>query len=143
MSEILHITAEQFTKRLVHLCLRGLLNIPKDLTDQHILLKSAAMSIGTAGPLTEKELNDPLKAWLDMVNAAPEIDRVSLRRWMVDMGYLSRDSVGSRYEVRPCGVNLAKFDPAIEQFSTAEILQSAREEVERRKQAYLQKAKGA
>ena len=143
MSETIHITAEQFTKRLVHLCLRGLLNIPIDLTDQHILLKSAALSIGTAGPLTEKELNDPLQAWLDMVNAAAEIDRVSLRRWMVDMGYLSRDAVGSRYEVRPCGVNLAEFDPAIDQLSTAEVLQSAREEVERRKQAYLQKAKGA
>ena len=40
------LSAEQFSKRLVNLCLRsGLGGMPKDETDQHILLKSAVLLV--------------------------------------------------------------------------------------------------
>lgn len=49
------ITSEQFSKRLVNLCLlSGLSGMPKDEIDQHILLKSAILLFGNASPLTEK-----------------------------------------------------------------------------------------
>ncbi len=143
MKNTLKITAEQFTKRLVDLCLRGLAGIPKGQNDQQILLKSAAMSIRTNKPLTEKELNDRLQAWLDLVGAGKNFDHVSLRRWLVDSGYLTRDSLGRQYEISQPGPHPALFEPAIEQLETGAILQAAREEAERRKQTYLQKAKGA
>ena len=142
MKDNLTITTEQYTRRLLNLCLRGLAGIPKDQSDQHILMKSAAMSIGATGPLTEKELTNRLQAWLDVVKAGNDLDRVSLRRWLVDHGYLTRDSLGMQYEVAQPGSHAALFEPAIEQLDTAILLQAAREEMERKKQAYLQKAKG-
>lgn len=141
MQENLTITAEQFTKRLVSLCLRGLVGIPKDKADQHILMKSAVMTIGVTKQLSEKELNDRLQAWLEVVKAGSELDRVSIRRWLVDNGYLIRDNQGSRYEIAQPGPLSVIFDPAIEQLESAAILLSAREEMERRKQAFMQKAK--
>jgi len=126
----------------VNLCLCGLAGIPKDQNDQHILLKSAVMSIRTNKPLTEKELNDRLQTWLDLVGAGKNLDRVSLRRWLVDSGYLTRDGLGSQYEIALPEPHPGLFEPAIEQLDTAAILQVAREEMERKKQAYLQKAKG-
>ncbi len=143
MKDNLTITTEQYTRRLVNLCLRGLAGIPKDQSDQHILMKSATMSIGITGPLTEKELTNHLQAWLDVVKAGHDLDRVSLRRWLVDNGYLIRDSLGTQYKVAQPGPDAALFEPAIEQLDTAAILQAAREEMERKKQAYLQNAKGA
>jgi hypothetical protein len=143
MKDNLVITTEQYTRRLVNLCLRGLAGIPKDQSDQHILMKSAAMSINVTGPLTEKELTNRLQNWLTVVKAGNDLDRVSLRRWLVDNGYLTRDSLGTQYEVAQPGPHAALFEPDIEQLDTAAILQAAREEMERKKQAYLQKAKGA
>jgi hypothetical protein len=143
MNNTLIITTEQFTKRFVNLCLRGLAGIPKDQNDQHILLKSAVMYIRMNKPLTEKELNDRLQTWLDLVSAGENLDRVSLRRWLVDSGYLTRDGLGSQYEIAQPEPHSGLFEPAIEQLEPSSILQAAREEMERKKQAYLQKAKGA
>jgi hypothetical protein len=143
MKDNLTITTEQYTQRLVNLCLRGLAGIPKNQSDQHILMKSAAMSIGVTGPQSEKELTNRLQAWLDVVKAGNDLDRVSLRRLLIENGYLTRDSLGMQYEVSQPGPYAALFEPAIEQLDTAAILHAAREEMERKKQAYLQNAKGA
>ena len=134
-------TTEQFSKRLANLCLRsGLAGMPKDEMDQHILLKSAALIVPTAGSLTEKEINEALQVWLTQVCVIKNFDRVTLRRWLVDAGYLTRSSNGTSYQVAQPAPRPELFDPSVDQIDILESIRAAREEIERRKQAFLAKA---
>ena len=64
----------------------------------HVL--DAVLAVATGGfvrqrPYAEREVNDVLSAWLASVRA--RIDHVTLRRRMVDLGFLKRTRDGSRY----------------------------------------------
>ena len=144
MNNLQKITSEQFTKRLVNLCLRsGLAGMPKDETDQHILLKSAILLVPASGQLTEKEVNEKLQVWLTQVCVIKNYDRVTLRRRLVDSGYLTRNSDGSGYQVAEPGQRPDLFEASVDQIDILETIRAAREEMERRKQAYMEKSKGA
>jgi hypothetical protein len=133
------ISQERFLKRLGDLCLRsGLAGFPKDEADQHILLKSAVLVIGPAEGLSEAEINARLKQWCAFTGAQG-IDHGTLRRRLVDTGYLTRSSDGSAYSVRPDGAGAYEFEPGIDRVDVAQALASAREEIERRKQFFLAK----
>ena len=137
------ITKEQFEKRLINLCLRsGLTAFPKDDTDQQILLKSAVLLIGDASPFSEKEINEKLEVWTTQVCVIKNFDRVTLRRYMVDTGYLIRNSDGSRYQVSMNGGRPGFFDGSIDQIDILDLLQTAREDIALRKKQFLEKNKG-
>lgn len=136
------VSAEQFIKRLVNLCLRsGLGGMPKDEADQHILLKSAVLLIQAEGPLTEKQINETLETWLTRVCVIKNFDRVTLRRWLVDTGYLSRNSDGTGYQVARPGPKPGLFEESVDQIDVLETIRAAKEEQERRKQAFLDKTR--
>lgn len=138
------LTQEQFTKRLVSLCLRsGLAGMPKDEIDQHILLKSAVLLIKPSSLLGEKEITEKLQVWLTQVCVIKNFDRVTLRRWLVDTGYLTRSSNGTSYQVAQPGPRPDLFDASIDQVDILETIRAAQEEMQRRKQAYLDKSRGA
>ena len=64
----------------------------------HVL--DTVLAVATGGfvrqrPYAEREVNDLLSAWLASVRA--RIDHVTLRRRMVDLGFLKRTRDGSRY----------------------------------------------
>lgn len=135
------ITKEFFIKRLIDLCLRsGLSGYPTDITAQHILLKSAVLSMDISGTITEKEVNEKLKYWITL-SQIKNIDHGTLRRRLVDAGYLIRTKDGSSYQVAPSRVHPPFFEESIEQVNVAEVLQTGREEIARRKQEYLEKSK--
>lgn len=137
-------TKEQYTKRLVNLCLRsGLGGMPKDGTDQQILLKSAVMLIGNQALHTEKEINEKLQLWLLQVCQIKNFDHVTLRRWLVDSGYLIRSSNGTSYQASQPDPGQGLFEESVNQIDVLETIRSAREEMERRKQEYLGKSRGA
>lgn len=63
-------------------------------------VRDTLLAVATGGlvrqrPYAEREVNDLLSAWLESVRSA--IDHVTLRRRMVDLGFLKRTSDGSRY----------------------------------------------
>ena len=141
MNPTSQITSELFSKRLAALCLRsGLASMPKDENDQHILLKSAVLLFKSAGPFSEKEINDQLQTWLTQVCVIKLFDRVTLRRWLVDMGYLARSSDGAAYQIHV--PQPSRFEADVDQIDILKTLQAAREEMERKKQAFLEQAKG-
>lgn len=136
------ITAEYFTKRLLDLCLRsGLSGFPKDETDQHILLKSAVLSLGGPGPFRGGEVDDRLKLWLSEIARLKSLDHVSVRRRLIDTGYLTRTADGSSYQIAEARPGAPQFDPAVDQVDQLQALADGREEIERRKQAFLEKKK--
>ncbi len=140
----LTVTKEYFVKRISDLCLRsGSSGFPKDITDQHILLKSAMLVLGEQAAFTEKEINEKLEYWVSQVSQIKDLDRVTLRRRLVDTGYLIRSKDGSSYQVAHPGPQAELFEAGIDQIDITQVVEAAREEIARRKRDYLAKAKGA
>ncbi len=143
MKTNLPLNPEQFSKRLADLCLKsGLADFPKDELDQHILLKSAMLSLGPAASFTEKELSEKLDLWSNQITQLKAIDRVTMRRRLVDTGYLLRSKDGATYQVAQPGPRPQFFEPAVDQVDIPGAITAARAEAARRKQAFLEKSKG-
>jgi hypothetical protein len=137
------ITREYFIKRLTELCLKSALTgFPKDDLDHHILLKSAVLMMGPPAEFTEKEVNERLELWVLNVGHIKFMDHVTLRRRLVDMGYLTRKTDGSSYQVARPGPRPEYFDKEIDQLDILAEIAAAREEIARKKREYLAKTKG-
>lgn len=141
MSYVKPMTRAYFMKRLVDLCLRsGLSGFPKDDVDQHILFKSAVLSIGGAGTFTEKEINEKLKYWINDISQIKNIDHVTLRRCLVDYGYMTRNNDGSCYQLSVSGPQPQLYDDKINQIDVMEVIKTGREDIARRKREYMERA---
>jgi len=134
--------ANEFKKRLVKLCLRsGLSDFPKAAIDQHVLLKSVMLTLEETAVFTEKEINVKLKHWVNHIGTFELLDFVTLRRRLVDAGYMTRSSNGTAYQIAESGMGVEGFETAVNDLNPAQILTEARADIERRKQAYLAKQK--
>ena len=131
------ITVEQFNNRLETLCLRrGGRGLPKKHSDQHILFKSIILMLDAERDYSENQLNQAIEQWLEDVGQAIEIDHVTLRRHLVDEGYLIRDLAGMSYRVdREARGEL--FEPEIDAINPIAVLEEAKRRTEERKRRYL------
>lgn len=133
------ITVATFKNRLATLCLKkGGRGLPRKADDQHLLFKSIALTLDARAAYTETDINLALTTWLDSVGQLLEIDHVTLRRYLVDAGYLGRDANGATYRLRP-EAGAALFEPAIDALDPLAVIEAARREQEERKRAYLEK----
>jgi len=133
------ITTTEFKNRLGVLCLKGGHGgLPRKSRDQHILFKSITLMLETGREYTETELNESLANWLSLVGQTLEIDHASLRRYLVDAGYISRDAAGRSYRVVP-GPVAGLFEVGIESLDPVAVVDDAYREAEERKQKYLEK----
>jgi hypothetical protein len=136
------VTKEQFIKRLTGLCLRGgSTGFPKNEIDEHILLKSAILVLPPAASYTEAEINEALKNWVDNINTGTLIDYGSLRRRLIDTGYLTREKDGSSYRIAAPAPRPELFEAEVDQVNVPEVIQSGREEIERRKREFMEKSR--
>ncbi len=133
------VTVDEFKSRLEALCAKkGGRGLPKKRRDQQILFKSIMLLLDPATEYTETELNQRLENWLAEVGQTVELDHVSLRRHLVDEGYLNRDKAGVTYRVSVEGM-AGLFDPAIDKLDPAAVLEEARQRRELKKREYLNK----
>jgi hypothetical protein len=133
------ISIAEFKDRLEVLCLRGGgQGFPRKQRDQHILFKSIILMLETRRDYTENEVNECLAKWLSEVGQAIEIDHVSLRRYLVDAGYLTRDAAGRSYRVDP-EQTAELFEAGIEEINLMDIVAEASKRTEKRKREYLEK----
>ena len=107
---------------------------PKNPDHLHMVLAVAAGGLARRRPYAEWEVNEALAAWLDSVHAA--IDHVTLRRRMVDCGFLKRTTNGSRYFLNYGRVVEVLGDPVIE-VDAAAIIDDVAIERQERKEAFL------
>lgn len=70
--------------------------LPRRRRDQWILLYSACRTL-PAGPLDEKALNEMLRTWLAGLGPRVDVDHVTLRRALVDDGFVERTPDGASY----------------------------------------------
>ncbi|MDE0660937.1 MAG: DUF2087 domain-containing protein [Gammaproteobacteria bacterium] len=98
------------------------------------ILAVAASQLHRRRPYGEREVNDALSEWLQSVNSP--VDHVTLRRRMVDCGFLKRTTNGSRYFLNYGRVAGVLGDPALEVDAGA-IIDDLHCEREERKRARM------
>ena len=134
------ITAEEFRKRFVELCLSGgPKSLPKRPRDRHIVLKGVVLTLDLRAQYTEAELDTLLERWLMDVGRSINLDRLVLRRQLVDEGYIGRQPDGSRYWVGFFGPLHVRFEAEIDEIDPRLLVQEARNEAERRKQEFSER----
>ena len=130
------IRAEEFRERLLALVAPGGgHSLPRKSRDRHILFRAAVQSLGRAS-YTESELNDALASWLSLVDLDGRVDHASLRRYLVDAGYLQRDAAGRAYLVCSAGRGEVLFDADVQEVDTVEVVQSAHLQAAERKRMW-------
>lgn len=70
-------------------------------TEMALALATAHATLPAAVPLSEREVNEALKAALAGAVCWLGTDHVELRRWLVDAGWLTRDGYGREYRALP------------------------------------------
>ena len=130
------ITVDEFTSRLAAICLsQGGSGLPRRHQDRHILFRSVTLTLDPGRSYSESDLNLALTEWLDSIGQAIAIDHVSLRRYLVDEGYLVRDLAGVSYRVG-AEVIAENFEPETNAIDPAAVLAEARRLREERKQQH-------
>src|SRR5437667_4702152 len=108
------ITVTEFEERLAAVCLGGAGSaFPRRHRDRHILYRSVVQTLDVTKNYSEGMLNAGLQQWLSGVGANIDIDHVTLRRYLVDDGYLLRDAKGSTYAVNLRGSSHIEFEAAV------------------------------
>lgn len=131
------ISVEAYEKQLATICTRGgLREWPvKSSTDQHILMKSVTYLLQPGRDYSEKEINEALAQWSEEVAGNIQIDFASLRRYMVEAGYLERDAAGAHYRLNEeQGEQL--FEAGVGDVDPAAVVRAALEEIEARRRKY-------
>ena len=113
------------------------LGFPKNPDHLDIVLAVAASRLERRRPYAEGEINEALTDWLDSVHGG--VDHVTLRRRMVDCGFLKRTTSGSRYYLNYGRVAGVLGDPAIE-VDAGFIADDVLRKRDARKRDYVQRA---
>ncbi len=109
----------EFEARLSAVCGGGVIVLPRKQRDRHILFRAIAQTLESKSPYSERELNSSLREWIGSIGLDASLDCVSfdcvsLRRYLVENGYLLRDEGGRLYTVRINGNESVLFDSGIE-----------------------------
>ena len=132
------IGSDEFIGRLVDLCLKsGLKGIPRRARDQHILLKSVVLTLDSTREYTEGEIDDKLAFWLSDIARSIDLDRVTLRRWLVNEEYLTRERDGTRYRVSIPVQGQVRFEAGVEDIDVYKAIGRGMKSIEQKKREYL------
>jgi hypothetical protein len=95
---LIQVTEALFRERFVSTVFGGR-DLPKKRGDRHILFFSATLDMEPGRQYSEQELNTCLSKWSQRFGKGMHLDHVSLRRYLVDEGYITRDPAGLSYEL--------------------------------------------
>lgn len=129
------ITADQFRQRFVALILDAR-DLPKKPLDRHILWYSAALGLQPRRAYSEAAVNEELRGWAGLFGGPFGLDHVTLRRFLVDEGYLRRDAAGGSYSLVTEGLPYS-FDPSLAGLDLAHLVREAKQERESRKRRFV------
>lgn len=129
------ITTTEFKERLAAICLSGgAAAFPRRYRDRQILYRSIVQRLERHRKYSEEELNTAIQQWLLEIGGCLDIDHVTLRRYLIDERYLTREMNGSAYEVRPAGNAVMEFEPEVSAIDAFTVIQDAKDRIaERRK----------
>ena len=126
------ITHDQFVRRFPTLVLGR--KFPKKRESILTLLVSAMLEIDVGRQLSEAVINEKLQAWADAYGNALGLDRVTVRRLLVDERYLHRDRPGTTYVLRARSPRFG-YDWSIRSLDLRELVADAAHERAERKRS--------
>lgn len=106
--------------------------LPKKREAIVTLLVSAMVGLEPGTEYSESQINIHLQAWVDTFGAPIGMDRVAMRRMLVDSGYLHRDAYGSVYVLRARSPHF-DYEPSIQSLDLAQLVEAFEREREIRK----------
>ncbi|MCW5637084.1 MAG: DUF2087 domain-containing protein [Rubrivivax sp.] len=89
--------------------------------EQTLALALVHATLPPGARLSEREVNDKLKAALAGAAGWLDTDHVELRRWLVDTGWLTRDGFGREYHVVPHTALRSEHQPAARLLATFDV----------------------
>ena len=95
-----HMSRQDFEKQFTRLIITAR-DIPRKTAPYHVLLVSAILGFDPARDYSEADVNAELQRWILEFGRKLKVEHVELRRFLVDAGYLARDTSGSAYRVMP------------------------------------------
>lgn len=128
------VTHEEFVRRFPMLVLDQR-SPPKKREALVTLLVSATIGIEIGQPQTESCINDKLQAWVDEFGGSVGLDRVTVRRMLVDEGLLYRDRFGRSYVLRGRSPHLG-YDPSIRSLDLRALVEALEQQRAERRRAY-------
>jgi hypothetical protein len=106
------ITSQEFADRYLSLCLRGGAGreLPRKRRDRWILYRSIQSKLADEHPLAEREVTARIQDWLLDAGRDFATDAVTLRRELVDEGFLERDGFGRAYRASRAHERNVRFE---------------------------------
>lgn len=109
--------------------------LPRRARARWVLMRSMALLFERGVAYREAEVTEILRGWLAAMATEPLADHVTLRRLLVDAGYLVRDAAGAWYErAEPSNAPFA-FAPEVESVNVFGAIQEAQAERQRQRRA--------
>lgn len=128
------LTLAEFCNRLELLCLKsGVVGLPRDGRDRNLLLRSVLLVLDSRATYDQKQLDVALQGWLEVVGPRIETDHVTLRRHLVDHGFLERDGYGREYRIAPLERHPVRVEEAVARLDLAQFLDQRRQSIAERK----------
>ncbi|MHB9031940.1 MAG: DUF2087 domain-containing protein [Anaerolineae bacterium] len=122
----------EFSSRFPALVLSCNGALPNKPRDRQILFAGAVLGLQAGRTYSESQVNAHLLAWTEAFGARFNLDAVSLRRELVEAGYLARDSAGRAYRLAPEPPYVIAAPEGIDLEALVEAERSAREERRKR-----------
>ena len=131
------ISANEFKQRLPQLCLTYSANeLPRRQRDRHIIFKSVTFYFDPGRSYSETEVNSLIDSWKEQVGRTCNIDRVTLRRSLIDEGYLTRSADGSAYTRLPDSGPQGMFEADVDAVDPALTIVEAVRDIEERRRKF-------
>jgi len=128
------ISVEEYEERLAAICLKGAgASFPRRFRDRQILYRSIIQTLDRDKKYSEPELNDAIQDWLLNIGSCLDMDHVTLRRYLIDEGYLSRSADGAAYQVSEARMDSIEFEPSIAAIDPVTVIQAAKDRMAERK----------
>lgn len=107
--------------------------LPRKQRERSVLFRAIAQTLASKSQYSERELNGSLDAWAGSIGVDASLDRVSLRRYLVESGCLLRDDAGTRHTVRLEGNEGVSFDKDVETLDVVDFVRSLKARANDRK----------
>jgi hypothetical protein len=133
-----YITHQEFVRRFPTLVLDQR-TFPKKRESIVTLLVSAMIEIEVGRPFTESSINAKLQAWSNAFGDSIGLDRVMVRRMLVDESYLHRDPSGTTYVLRARSPRFG-YDWSIRSLDLRELVEEREHQRAERKEAHSNRA---
>jgi len=123
------ISRRRFESRLIAIFLSGpQVGMPRREEDRRVLLTTICLGLDRRRAYSEHEVKEILADWPARMGGRVRLDHATLRRALVDGGFLVRDAAGHQYRVAG-SILQGACDPGVLDINPLECLQV---EVERR-----------